>query len=69
MASRDLSKGKSAPAWATTEELNFIAGLRSRKALEGYLTAASKRADWGAIDPAVVIGAAKTRLAYLVSGS
>lgn len=52
-------------AWTTTDELRFVNGLVKRSALAGYITAATRRSDWGAVDVAVVVEAAQRRLDWL----
>lgn len=52
-------------AWSTADELKFINGMVSRRALAGYIAAATKRADWGGVDVSVVVDAATRRLAWL----
>lgn len=56
-------------AWTTADELKFVSGLVKRRALEGYIHAATKRADWGAVDAKVVVGAAQRRLDWLNKGT
>lgn len=53
------------PAWTTADELRFVGGLVKRSALAGYIDAATKRSDWGAVDVSLVVDAATRRLAWL----
>jgi len=56
-------------AWTTADELRFVTGLVKRSALAGYIAAATKRSDWGAVDVSVVVEAAQRRLDWLKKGA
>lgn len=50
----------------TRDEVKFLRELSNINALRGYIAAAAKRTDWGALQPDIVLTAATRRLAELI---